>query len=75
MTGWRHRTVAPSIVSTFKEDDGYQFPIEYGMGFVGTPFDIPNGALRERKGHGAYAHRLVPLGVEHSARVRACSRR
>ncbi|CAA2142494.1 molybdopterin cofactor-binding domain-containing protein [Hyphomicrobium sp. ghe19] len=42
VTGWRHRTVAPSIVSTFKQDDGYQFPIEYGMGFVDMPFDIPN---------------------------------
>lgn len=42
VTGWRHRTVAPSIVSTFKKDDGYQFPIEYGMGFVDVPFDIPN---------------------------------
>jgi isoquinoline 1-oxidoreductase subunit beta len=42
VTGWRHRTVAPSIVSTFKKDDGYQFPIEYGMGFVDVPFDVPN---------------------------------
>ena len=42
VTGWRHRTVAPSIISTFKEDTGYSFPIEYGMGFVNTPFDIPN---------------------------------
>ncbi|MET1045171.1 MAG: molybdopterin cofactor-binding domain-containing protein, partial [Hyphomicrobium sp.] len=42
VTGWRHRTVAPSIVSTFKADNGYSFPIEYGMGFVNTPFDIPN---------------------------------
>jgi len=42
VSGWRHRTVAPSIVSTFKQDDGYQFPIEYGMGFVDMPFDIPN---------------------------------
>lgn len=42
VTGWRHRTVAPSIVSTFKADDGYQFPIEYGMGFVDVPFDVPN---------------------------------
>ena len=42
VAGWRHRTVAPSIVSTFKADDGYQFPIEYGMGFVDMPFDIPN---------------------------------
>ncbi|MBS0233254.1 MAG: xanthine dehydrogenase family protein molybdopterin-binding subunit [Proteobacteria bacterium] len=42
VTGWRHRTVSPSIVSTFKKDDGYQFPIEYGMGFVDVPFDIAN---------------------------------
>lgn len=42
VTGWRHRTVAPSIVSTFAPDSGYQFPIEYGMGFVDIPFDIPN---------------------------------
>jgi len=42
VTGWRHRTVAPSIISTFAPDSGYQFNIEYGMGFVNTPFDIPN---------------------------------
>jgi isoquinoline 1-oxidoreductase beta subunit len=42
VTGWRHRSVAPSIISTFKPDDGYQFPIELGMGFVDTPFDIAN---------------------------------
>jgi isoquinoline 1-oxidoreductase beta subunit len=42
VTAWRHRTVAPSIVSTFQADTGYSFPIEYGMGFVNTPFDIPN---------------------------------
>mgnify|MGYP001484237796 CR=1 FL=1 len=42
VSGWRHRTVAPSIVSTFAPDSGYQFNIEYGMGFVDIPFDIPN---------------------------------
>jgi isoquinoline 1-oxidoreductase subunit beta len=42
VTGWLHRSVAPSILSTFAEDSGYQFPIEYGMGFVDMPFDIPN---------------------------------
>jgi len=42
VTGWRHRTVAPSIVSTFAPDSGYQFNIEYGMGFVDMPFEIPN---------------------------------
>ena len=42
VTGFRHRTVAPSILSTFAPDSGYQFPIEYGMGFVNTPFEVPN---------------------------------
>jgi isoquinoline 1-oxidoreductase beta subunit len=42
VTGWRHRTVAPSIVSTFAPDSGYQFNIEYGMGFVDMPFEIAN---------------------------------
>ena len=42
VTGWRHRSVAPSILSTFAEDSGYQFFIEHGMGFVNMPFDIPN---------------------------------
>ncbi|MCC7250580.1 molybdopterin cofactor-binding domain-containing protein [Hyphomicrobium sp.] len=42
VTGFRHRTVAPSILSTFAPDSGYQFNIEYGMGFVNTPFDVPN---------------------------------
>ena len=31
-------------------------------------------SLRERQGDGAYAHRLVPLGVEHPARCSRCSR-
>ena len=56
VTGWRHRTVAPSIVSTFKEDDGYSFPIEYGMGFVNTPFDIPNVRCENGK---AMAHTRI----------------
>lgn len=42
VTGWRHRSVAPSIVSTFAPDSGHQFNIEYGMGFVDMPFDIAN---------------------------------
>jgi isoquinoline 1-oxidoreductase beta subunit len=42
VTGWRHRSVAPSIVSTFAPDSGYQFNIEYGMGFVDMPFEIEN---------------------------------
>ncbi|MEQ1651664.1 MAG: molybdopterin cofactor-binding domain-containing protein [Hyphomicrobium sp.] len=56
VTGWRHRSVAPSIISTFKEDDGYSFPIEYGMGFVNTPFDIPNVRCENGK---AMAHTRI----------------
>ncbi|MET0408933.1 MAG: molybdopterin cofactor-binding domain-containing protein [Hyphomicrobium sp.] len=56
VTGWRHRTVAPSIVSTFKADNGYSFPIEYGMGFVNTPFDIPNVRCENGK---AMAHTRI----------------
>jgi isoquinoline 1-oxidoreductase beta subunit len=41
-TGWLHRSVAPSIISTFAEDSGYQFFIEYGMGFADMPFEIEN---------------------------------
>jgi isoquinoline 1-oxidoreductase subunit beta len=42
VTGWLYRSVAPSIISTFAEDTGYQFPIEYGMGFADMPFEIEN---------------------------------
>ena len=56
VTGWRHRSVAPSIISTFKEDDGYSFPIEYGMGFVNTPFEIPNVRCENGK---AMAHTRI----------------
>ncbi|MDW8124958.1 MAG: molybdopterin cofactor-binding domain-containing protein [Geminicoccaceae bacterium] len=38
---WRHRSVAPTILSTFAPAE-YQFPIELGMGLVDNPFDIPN---------------------------------
>ena len=42
VTGWRHNSVAPSILSTFAPDSGHQFMIENGMGHVDLPFDIEN---------------------------------
>ncbi len=42
VTGWRHNSTAPSILSTFAPDGGHQFFIETGMGHVDMPFDIPN---------------------------------
>lgn len=42
VTGWRHNSVAPSILSTFAPDGGQQFFIETGMGLIDMPFAIPN---------------------------------
>jgi isoquinoline 1-oxidoreductase subunit beta len=39
---WLHRTVAPSISSTFGPDSKHQIPVELGMGVVNIPFAIPN---------------------------------
>ena len=42
VTAWRHRSVAPTILSTFIPGSTHQAPFELGMGFVELPFDIPN---------------------------------
>jgi isoquinoline 1-oxidoreductase beta subunit len=42
VVGWRHRSAAPSILSTFKKDVDHQFAIEVSMGLVDVPFAIPN---------------------------------
>jgi len=39
---WRHRSVAPSIGSTFAAGTVHQQPFELGMGLVDNPFAIPN---------------------------------
>jgi isoquinoline 1-oxidoreductase subunit beta len=39
---WRHRSVAPTILSTFVAGAKHQAPFELGMGLVDMPFDIPN---------------------------------
>lgn len=39
---WRHRSVAPTIKSTFGPDPKQQAPFELGMGLVDVPFAIPN---------------------------------
>lgn len=43
VTAWKHTSVAPSIGSMMMpKDPGHELPLELGMGFVNTPFDIPN---------------------------------
>lgn len=41
VTGWRHRTLSPSITSLFAEDPKHKGAFELGMGFNTMPFDIP----------------------------------
>jgi len=56
VTGWKHNSVAPSILSTFAPDSGHQFFIESAMGHVDLPFDIPN--IRAENGK-AMAHTRI----------------
>ncbi|MCY3980704.1 MAG: molybdopterin-dependent oxidoreductase [Alphaproteobacteria bacterium] len=56
VTGWRHNSVAPSILSTFAPDSGHQFFIENGMGHVDVPFEIPNISVENGK---ALAHTRI----------------
>jgi len=53
---WRHRSSAPSILSTFAPDPKHPFFIELGLGLVDAPFDIPN--LRIESGE-AEAHTRI----------------
>jgi len=41
VSGWLHRAVAPSILSTFAPDEGNVLPLEQGTGLSDVPFDIP----------------------------------
>ena len=42
VSAWRHRSVAPSIASTFAAGTVHQAPFELGMGLVDMPFEIAN---------------------------------
>jgi isoquinoline 1-oxidoreductase subunit beta len=42
VVAWRHRSVAPTILSTFKAGADQEAPFELGMGLVDNPFSIPN---------------------------------
>ncbi|MEO1244253.1 MAG: molybdopterin cofactor-binding domain-containing protein [Pseudomonadota bacterium] len=52
-TGWLHRTVFPSIGSTFNAETAGPGGFELDLGFVDNPFDIPNMRLEtgEAKAH------------------------
>jgi isoquinoline 1-oxidoreductase subunit beta len=56
VVAWRHRSVAPSILSIFAPDQKHEAPFELGMGLVDVPFDVPN--LRCENGE-ATAHTRI----------------
>lgn len=39
---WRHRSAAPSFMSNFVPDPKHPGDIELGLGWVDTPFNVPN---------------------------------
>jgi isoquinoline 1-oxidoreductase subunit beta len=39
---WRHRSAAPSFMANFVPDSKHPGNIELGMGWVDTPFNVPN---------------------------------
>ncbi len=39
---WLHRTVAPTLMSTFDANARQEAPLELGMGVINVPFAIPN---------------------------------
>jgi isoquinoline 1-oxidoreductase beta subunit len=45
VVAWRHRSAAPSFMANFVADPKYPGAIELGMGFVDTPFNVPNVRL------------------------------
>ena len=53
VVGWRHRSVSPTIFSTFVEDPGHTSALEGGMGLVDTPIGVENLVVEsgEAKSH------------------------
>jgi isoquinoline 1-oxidoreductase beta subunit len=56
VVAWRHRSASPTILSTFAPDPKHPFDIELGMGWVDTPFNVPN--IRMESGEAA-AHTRI----------------
>lgn len=42
VVAWRHRSAAPSFMANFIPDPKHPGDIELGMGWVDTPFNVPN---------------------------------
>jgi isoquinoline 1-oxidoreductase subunit beta len=56
VTAWRHRSVAPTLLTLFAPDTKHEMALEMGMGLVDNPFEIAN--LRCENGE-AEAHTRI----------------
>ena len=56
VVAWRHRSVAPTLLSTFAPNQMREVPLELGMGFIDVPFQIAN--LRCETGEAASHTRI-----------------
>ncbi len=56
LVGWRHRSVSPTIFSTFVADPGYTSALEGSMGLIDTPVHVPNLSIEAGK---AMAHTRI----------------
>jgi isoquinoline 1-oxidoreductase beta subunit len=53
---WRHRSAAPTFMANFMPDPKHPSMIELGMGWVDTPFNVPN--IRMESGEAASQVRI-----------------
>ncbi len=70
VVAWRHRSVAPSLMSNFMPDPNRESPARAGPGLDRHAVQRAEPAPGNRGSHSAYPHRLVPFGEQHSARIR-----
>ena len=66
---WRHRSAAPSFMANFVPDPKHPGDIELGMGWVDTPFNVPNMRMESGEAQSSCPGRLVPIRQQRSARM------
>ena len=67
---WLHRSVAPTIISTFDPERQERGAPRAGHGRHQRAVRHSQHPHREPRGRRAHAHRLVPVGLEHPPRLR-----
>ena len=64
VVAWRRRSAAPSLFANFMPDPKYPQFIELGMGFVDTPFNVPNVQLESGEAQSHVRVGWFPIGQQ-----------